>query len=79
MSLPRRQVVHVRLKIFDDPRVVRTRQVRPGMREPHRPDGRVMRLQNCLEIEGEAVPEGELARVGTSKDAAAFGRPLYKQ
>lgn len=38
--------------------------------------GVVVRLEDGLKIEGEAVPEGEFARGGAGEDAAAFGGPL---
>lgn len=61
MRLPRRQVVHIRLEVLHDPRLVCTRQIRAGVRERDRADGGVVCLQDRLEVEGESIPEGELS------------------
>ena len=56
MSGPLRQVVHVWLEILDDPTLVRRCKVRSGVGELHCTDSGVMRLQDSLEIECQAVP-----------------------
>lgn len=56
MPLPRRQVIHVWLEIFDDTALISGRKVLPGMRELHRPHGAIMSLQDSLEVERQAIP-----------------------
>lgn len=61
MACPRGQVVHVRLEVLDYAVLVRGREERAGMRKLHRAHRRVVRLQNCLEVEGQAIPQREFA------------------
>ena len=56
MTLPGGQVVHVGLEVLDDARLVRGRQVVARMAELECADRGVVRLEDCLEIEGKAVP-----------------------
>lgn len=76
MARPRRQIIHVRLEVLDDAALVRRGKVRARVRELHRAHGAVVRLQDRLEVEGQAVPERELAGLRAGQDAPCFGRPL---
>lgn len=76
MSLPRRQIVHIRLEILDDAGLVGRGEVGPGVCELHGTDGGVVRLKDGLEVEGETVPEGEFTGGGAGEDASGFGGPL---
>jgi len=40
------------------------------------PDRGVVRLEDRLKVEGQAVPERKLARLGAGQHPPAFGRPL---
>jgi len=62
---PRGQVVHIRLEVLDDAALICRRQVGTGVRELHGPHCAVMRLQDGLEIERQAIPERELSTRGT--------------
>jgi hypothetical protein len=64
MCRPRGQVVHVRLEVLDDAGLVCRRDVGAGVVEGQRADGGVVRLENGLEVEGEAVPCCELPARG---------------
>jgi hypothetical protein len=44
--------------------------------EAKRSYGGVVRLEDSLEVEGEAVPQGKLAGLGAGEDASALRRPL---
>ena len=76
MRRPCGQVVHVRLKVLDDASLIRRRDVGAGVVESERADGGVVRLQNGLKVEGEAVPCCELPACGACQYAATLRRPL---
>ena len=61
MACPLRQVVHVRLEVLDDTTLVSGRKERSRMGKLHCSDGRVMSLQDGLEVERQAIPQRELA------------------
>ena len=46
------------------------------MGELHRPDSRVVGLQDGLEVERQAIPQRELAACGASQYSSCFGCPL---
>ena len=79
MALPRSQVVHVGLKVLDDAALVCGRQIRAGVRELHRADRVVVRLQDGLEVERQPVPERELAARGSCQNPSPLRRPLSKE
>ena len=56
MTGPLRQVVHVGLEVLDDAGLVRGRQVVTRMAEFEGANCGVVRLEDGLEVEGEAVP-----------------------
>lgn len=56
VTRPLRQIIHVRLEVLDDAALVRRCKERAGVRELHRADSGVMRLQDSLEVERQAVP-----------------------
>ena len=76
MALPRSQVVHVGLKVLDDAALVCGRQICARVRELHRANRIVVRLQDGLEVERQAIPEGELSACGASEDSSTFWCPL---
>lgn len=76
MRRPRSQVVHVRLEVLDDAGLVCRGDVGACVVEGERTDGGVVRLENGLEVEGEAVPCGELAARGACQYASTLWRPL---
>ena len=79
MSLPRIQVVHVRLKVLDSATLVCRCEVGTRVRELESTDRGIMRLQDGLEVERQTVPERELAARRTGQDTPPLGRPLENQ
>ena len=79
MALPRSQVVHVGLKVLDDAALVCGRQICARVRELHRANRIVVRLQDGLEVERQPVPERELAARGSRQNPPPFWRPLSKE
>ena len=68
-------VVHVGLPVLDVAAVVAGDHPLVVVRPHHRPHRRVVRLQDGLEVEGEAVPEGELAARRARDESATLGGP----
>lgn len=58
-ALPCRQIVHVGFEVFYYPRFVRRGEIGSGMCEGESTDGGIVGLEDCLEIEREAVPKCE--------------------
>ena len=75
-ALPGGEIVHVGLEILDDAALVRRGEVGAGMGEGEGADGGIVRLEDGLEVEREAVPEGELAAGGPCKHTSALWCPL---
>ena len=73
---PRGQVVHVGLEVLDDAGLVRRRDVGAGVVEGERADGGVVRLENGLKVEREAVPRCELPARRARQYAATLRCPL---
>ena len=76
MCSPRGEVVHVRLKIFDNTGLVCGRYVGAGVVEGERANGSIVSLEDCLEIECQPVPRCELPARGAGQYAATLWRPL---
>ena len=76
MPLPRSQVVHVWLKVLDDTALICGGKILPRVAELHRADSAVMRLQDCLKVECEAIPQREFATCRASQDATSLWCPL---
>lgn len=76
MCRPCSQVVHVRLEVLDDAGLVGRRDVGACVVEGQRADGGVVRLENGLEVEGEAVPCCEFPACGACQYPPALRRPL---
>ena len=69
-------VVHVGLPVLDDALVISRHHPLIVVTPYHRTDGRIVRLQNCFEVEGEAVPERELAARRSCDQSPSLWRPL---
>ena len=69
-------VVHVVLEVLDDAALIGTEDPRTGLAVEQCADRMVMCLKDRLEVEREAVPEGELARLRAGQQAASLGSPL---
>ena len=76
MGRPRGQVVHVGLEVLDDAGLVRRRDVGAGVVEGERPDGGVVRLENCFKVKSEAIPGCEFSARGACQNAATLRCPL---
>jgi hypothetical protein len=61
VTIPRRQIVHVGLKIFYNAALVCRSQVRPRVCKRNRTNSGVVRLEDRLEVESEPIPEGEFS------------------
>lgn len=75
MGLPRRQVIHIRLEILNDPRLIRACEVRSRAGERQSTDGAVVCLEDRLEVEREAVPQSEFARGAPRQHAPGLWCP----
>ena len=78
MTLPCRQVVHVGLEVLDDTALVCRSKESSRVRKLHRSDGGIVRLQDGLEVEGQAVPQCELPARRPRQYAPRLWRPLHR-
>lgn len=76
VARPRSEVVHIRLEVLDDTTLVRRCKVCPRVREFHGPYCAVMCLQDSLEVESQAVPEGEFTARRAREHTTALRGPL---
>lgn len=76
MSWPCVQVVHVRLKVLDDAALVCRREVGTRVCKLEGTDGGIMGLQDGLKVEGQTVPQRELAARRAGQNAPSLGCPL---
>lgn len=76
MTLKDLQVVHVALEVLDDAGVVGREEPLARVGPGEGADGRVVGLEDRFKVEGEAVPEGELAAGRAGQDAARVRREL---
>ena len=72
-------VVHVGLPVLDVAAVVAGDHPLVVVRPDHGAHRRVVRLQDRLEVEGEPVPERELAARRARDEAAPLGRPGQRE
>ncbi len=78
VALERLQIVHVALPVLDAAAVVARHQPVLVVAPHHGTNGRVVRLQNGLEVEHQAVPECELAARCARDQTSTLGSPLGK-
>ena len=76
MCRPRGEVVHVRLEILDNSRLVGGRDVGTGVVQGERTDGGVVCLEDGFKIEREPVPGREFPVRGTGQYTRNLRRPL---
>ena len=76
MCRPRGEVVHVRLEILDNSRLVCGRDVGTGVIKGKRTDGGVVCLEDGFKIERQPVPGCEFPTRGTSQYTTTLRRPL---
>ena len=74
--MPSGQIVHVGFEILDDTRLVCRCEEGTVVRELKSAYGSIVGLKNCLKVEGETVPESELATRRSCEYAPAFWCPL---
>ena len=75
MCRPRGEVVHVRLEILDNSRLVGGRDVGTGVVKGERTDG-VVCLEDGFKIERQPVPGREFPTRGTGQYTTTLRRPL---
>mmetsp|Transcript_114368 Transcript_114368/g.198260 ORF Transcript_114368/g.198260 Transcript_114368/m.198260 type:complete len:215 (+) Transcript_114368:1195-1839(+) len=71
------EVVQVLVKELDHPQLVPTDQDRLLWCPLHRLHGRVVCLEDILEVELEAIPDRDLTSLGTTDEPPAVGKPMY--
>ena len=76
MCRPRGEVVHVRLEILDNSRLVGGRDVGTGVVKGERRDGGVVCLEDGFKIERYPVPGREFPARGTGQYTTTLRRPL---
>jgi hypothetical protein len=76
MCRPRGEVVHVRLEILDNSRLVGGRDVGTGVVKGERTDGGVVCLEDGFKIERQPVPGREFPTRGTGQYTTTLRRPL---
>jgi len=76
MCRPRGEVVHVRLEILDNSRLVGGRDAGTGVVKGERTDGGVVCLENGFKIERQPVPGREFPTRGTGQYTTTLRRLL---